>query len=322
MASSTPRKKVAAQPAPRATPLVRPSAAPADLAGPAPVPEPGPRVLHVCAELYPLLKTGGLADVTGALPAALQRVGCQARVLLPGFPAVLAGLAGASEVARLRVPWSTVWGEPAEARLLFGWLRDTEGPGGSEAEGSAPVGLYVIDAPFLYDRPGNPYADARQQPYGDNHRRFALLGWVAAQLAQGLDSLWRAEVLHSHDWHAGLASAYLAAARQQRGQAIAASVFTIHNLAYQGLFAPHHLAETALPVSFFNAEGLEFFGQISYLKAGLVYSDRITTVSPTYAREIQTPEQGHGLDGLLRARAGDVRGILNGVDGRVWNPAA
>lgn len=269
-------------------------------------------MLHVCAELYPLLKTGGLADVTGALPGALARHGCEARVLLPGFPAVLAGLRAAAEVARVRVPWATVWGEPAEARLLYGRA------GGAHDDG---IGLYVIDAPFLYDRPGNPYADARQQPYGDNHRRFALLGWVGAQLAQGLDGLWRAECLHSHDWHAGLTSAYLAAARQQRGQRIAASVFTVHNLAYQGLFAPHHLGETALPAAFFGIDGLEFHGQISFMKAGLAYSDRITTVSPTYAREIQTPEQGHGLDGLLRARAADVRGILNGVDDAVWNPA-
>lgn len=308
---------------PRPVPAGKRAAAVAAPVSPAPAPTAAPvadsspslpalRVLHVCAELFPLLKTGGLADVTGALPAALNRHGCEARVLLPGFPAVMAGLQNLDEVARVRVPWATIWGEPAEARLLYGVREDNH----------SRLGIYVIEAPFLYERPGNPYADLRLQPYGDNHRRFALLGWVGAQLAQGLDPLWQAQCVHSHDWHAGLTSAYLAAARQQRGQRLASSVYTVHNLAYQGLFAPHHLSETALPAGFFGVEGIEFHGQISFMKAGLYYSDRITTVSPTYAREIQTPEQGHGLDGLLRNRARDVRGILNGVDDAVWNPVS
>ncbi|WP_119153708.1 glycogen synthase GlgA [Caldimonas tepidiphila] len=262
------------------------------------------RVLHVCAEMAPLLKTGGLADVSGALPAALARHGCEARVLLPGFPAIRAGLGALQTVARLDTPWGT-------AALLH---QAMPAPGGG-------VGVYVIDAPQLYDRPGNPYADAAQNPYGDNHRRFALLGWLAAQLAQGLDPYWRAELVHAHDWHAGLAPAYLRAAAQSLGRRVAASVFTVHNLAYQGMFAAHHFGELALPGDFFRMDGLEFHGQLGFLKAGLFYADRLTTVSPSYAREIQTPEQGCGLDGLLRSRRHELSGILNGVDDTVWNPA-
>lgn len=270
------------------------------------------RILHVCAEMVPLLKTGGLADVAGALPLAQRRLGADARVLLPGFPAILAGLADPVEVARLSLPWPTVWGEPAEARLLLGHLPFADG---------ARLPLYAIDAPWLYDRPGNPYADAHGQPYGDNHRRFALLGWAGALLAQGLDQHWQPLCVHGHDWHAGLLPAYLAQARMHRHARLAGSVFTVHNLAYQGRFDARHLPELGLPPRFYDVDGLEFYGQISFLKAGLQYSDRLTTVSPTYAREIQTPDYGEGLDGLLRQRAGELDGILNGIDLQIWNPA-
>lgn len=253
-------------------------------------------VLHVCSELFPLLKTGGLADVTGALPLALQEMGADVRVLLPGFPAIRNGLVEEGVVAE----FDTFAGP---VRLLYGHLPDTH------------LGVYVIDAPSLYNRSGNPYMDPRQEPYSDNHLRFALLGYVGAELASGRDPFWRPEVVHGHDWHAGLLPAYLAA----RGRP-AKSVFTIHNLAYQGVFAPHHFGELQLPGDFFSVEGVEFHGQISFLKAGLYYADHITTVSPTYAAEITTPEQGCGLDGLLRDRSGHLTGILNGVDPKVWNP--
>ncbi|HSO45915.1 MAG TPA: glycogen synthase GlgA, partial [Rhodoferax sp.] len=150
-------------------------------------------------------------------------------------------------------------------------------------------------------------------------RRFALLGWIAAQLAGGLDPHWQPAVLHSHDWHAALTSAYLAFGPIQ-GRRVA-SVYTVHNLAYQGVFAPIHFFGLGLPTHAFSVNGLEFHGQLSFMKAGLYYADHITTVSPTYAREIQTPEQGCGLDGLLRSRAHDLSGILNAVDEAVWNPA-
>ena len=270
------------------------------------------RVLQVSAELFPLLKTGGLADVTGALPLALGAAGEDVRVLLPGFPAIVAGVADTVEVAAFDAPW----GERAVLRLG----RVDIAPASSKTPATTIV-AYVIDAPALYDRPGNPYEDASRQPYGDNHRRFALLGWAAARLAQGLDPAWRPEVVHAHDWHAGLAPAYMALAPATPGVARAASVFTVHNLAYQGVFPAWAMDGLGLPREAFDVRGVEFHGQLSFMKAGLFYADRLTTVSPTYAREIQTPEQGCGLEGLLRDRAGALTGILNGVDDAIWNPA-
>ncbi|MBC7514303.1 MAG: glycogen synthase GlgA [Herminiimonas sp.] len=260
-------------------------------------------VLHVCAEVFPLLKTGGLADVTAALPPALIARGCDVRLLLPGFPAICDGVVQ----RRLVVTLPECFGASV-VRLTLGRL-----PSGVQA--------YVIEAPELYDRPGNPYADANNHAYGDNHRRFALLGWVAAQLAKGLDPTWKAQVVHAHDWHAGLAAAYMKADANSQGRKLAASVITVHNLAYQGVFGYDTFHELGLPDTFFGIDGIEFHGQVSFLKAGLFYADRITTVSPTYAQEIQQPEQGCGLDGLLRTRAADLVGILNGVDAAIWSPA-
>jgi starch synthase len=275
------------------------------------------RVLQVCAEIFPLLKTGGLADVAGALPAALHAAagssagagGVDVRVLLPGFAAILAGLHEPVVVAELPSrPGVT------GARLLYGSLPACAGESGH------PLMAYVIDAPTLYHRPGGPYSDAQGHGYADNHLRFALLGWVAARLADGIDRFWRAEVVHAHDWHAALAPVYLRAAEQSAKRRIAASVYTVHNLAYQGLFAAHQFAELDLPASFGQVDGMEFHGQISFMKAGLYFADHLTTVSPTYAREIQGPEQGCGLEGLLRLRSRSLSGILNGVDDAVWNP--
>ncbi|PKO50131.1 MAG: glycogen synthase GlgA, partial [Betaproteobacteria bacterium HGW-Betaproteobacteria-21] len=151
--------------------------------------------------------------------------------------------------------------------------------------------------------------------------RFALLGWTAAQLAGGLDPRWQPDVVHAHDWHAALAPVYLAAAAETQHRPRTGSLYTVHNLAYQGMFEARHFGEIGLPPHFFAMHGVEFHGQLNFRKAGLYYADRISTVSPTYAREIQGPEQGCGLDGLLRDRAGELSGILNGVDDAVWNPA-
>ncbi|HSI56548.1 MAG TPA: glycogen synthase GlgA [Ideonella sp.] len=257
------------------------------------------KVLQVCAEIFPLLKTGGLADVAGALPPALAAVGVEPRVLLPGFNAILDGLKDPAMVAELPAR-----GQVPSARLLYGELP------------ACNVQAYVIDAPGLYRRDGGPYADARQQPYADNHLRFARLAWAAADLASGADPYWRPVLAHAHDWHAGLVPACLKAVG-----APAASVFTVHNLAYQGGFAPQQFFELGLPWHFFQAEGMEFHGGLNFMKAGLFFADRLSTVSPTYAAEIQHPEQGMGLDGLLRSRAEVLHGILNGVDPTVWNPA-
>jgi len=262
------------------------------------------QILQVSAELFPLLKTGGLADVAGALPLAMRSAGQDVRVLLPGFPAIVAGVVDSRPIAEFAAPW----GERVRLRL-----------GHVPIDGAPAIPAYVIDAPWLYDRPGNPYEDPSRQAYGDNHRRFALLGWAAAQLARDLDPHWRPELVHAHDWHAGLAPAYLAFA-QPDGRPRVGSVFTVHNLAFQGLFAPWHFSELGLPPAAFSVNGLEFHGQLSYMKGGLCFADRITTVSPTYSREIQTPEQGCGLDGLLRSRSHVLSGILNAVDDQIWNP--
>ena len=269
------------------------------------------KVLYVCTELFPLLKTGGLGDVSGALPPALRDAGCDVRVLLPGFPAIRSGVSR----SRLR-PASPLALPDGDGPRLTG-LSLTRPPSLQPATlpGSG-LAAYVLDVRALFDRPGNPYEDA----HGDNGIRFALLGWAAACLGLGLDSRWQPDVVHCHDWHTGLAPLYL---RQMAlpGSTAAASVFTVHNLAYQGLFPYSLFPQLGLPDHLFGIDGIEFWGQVSFMKAGLQFADRITTVSPTYAREILGAEQGSGLDGLLRARSPVLSGILNGVDYQTWSPA-
>ncbi|GJH11005.1 glycogen synthase GlgA [Caballeronia novacaledonica] len=260
-------------------------------------------VLHAAAEMFPLLKTGGLADVVGALPPAQSQLGTDARVVLPGFPAVLAGLDDLQPVADLGAAFGA-----GNVRLERGVLQ----PHG--------VAVYVVRADQFYDRPGNPYLDAAHRSYADNDRRFALLGWAAARIATGADPAWKPHIVHAHDWHAGLAPAYLRAFERD-GAARVASVMTVHNLAYQGTFAASEFGALQLPADFYAVDGVEFYGHVSFLKAGLYYADRITTVSPTYAREIQTQAHGAGLHGLLQTRTYDITGILNGVDYSIWSPS-
>jgi starch synthase len=255
------------------------------------------RVLHAAAELFPWVKTGGLGDVLAALPPAIAAAGIDTRLVLPGFTALLDALP-LVETARLRTPFAA-----ERVRIALARLADSE------------VAAYLVDHPAFYDRPGSPYADPNGRDWPDNHRRFALLGWTAAALARGADPDWRPDILHCHDWHAGLAPAYLRA----EGSSVP-SVFTVHNLAYQGFFPAGLFPDLHLPPGFFSIDGVEFYGGLSLLKAGLFHADRLTTVSPTYAREIQTPAFGMGLDGLLRARNSRLTGILNGVDPRIWSP--
>ena len=261
-------------------------------------------VLHVAAEMYPLLKTGGLADVVGALPPAQMQVGTDARVILPAFPSVVAGLTQIEHVADLGPAFGI-----GNVRLERGVLEPHA------------IAVYIVRADAFYNRPGNPYLDASHTQYADSDRRFALLGWAAARIAHGADPDWQPDVLHAHDWHAGLAPAYLRAWERTSGMPRIPSVITVHNLAYQGVFPAAEFGVLQLPADFFSVDGIEFYGHLSFLKAGLFYADRITTVSPTYAREIQTQVQGAGLDGLLRTRTHNISGILNGVDKTVWNPA-
>jgi starch synthase len=258
-------------------------------------------VLHVAAEVFPLVKTGGLADVVAALPPALAAQGADVRLLLPGHPPVLAAVREARPVATL----GAVFGA-AQVRLLLARMPDSGLP------------VYVIDSPYLFRRNGGPYQAPDGSEWPDNLQRFGLLGWVAAHLAFGeLDPAWLPDVVHAHDWHAGMACAYLAA----HPPTTAASVFTVHNLAYQGVFPRDDARLLGLPSRFVQPEGLEFHGQICFMKAGLQYADLVSTVSPSYAREIATPEFGVGLDGVIRHRDGDVRGILNGIDTTLWDPA-
>ena len=259
------------------------------------------RILHVASEMYPLVKTGGLADVVGALPQALIRRGLDTRVVLPGFPGVLAGVTALKTVKEI----GPVFGA-ATVRLLLGRL-----PGNDE------LSIYVIDAPFLYKRDGNPYTGPDGHDWPDNHRRFALLGWVAAHIASGeLDADWIPDVVHAHDWHAGLTPAYIG----QNPALPTGTVFTIHNMAFRGIFPMDCQYELGLPMQKLTPMGIEFHGNISLMKSGLVFSKKITTVSPTYAREICTAEFGCGMEGVMRDRGRDLSGILNGVDYEVWNP--
>ena len=254
------------------------------------------RVLSVASECVPLVKTGGLADVVGALPPALAPHGVEMRVLLPGVPAVLEGLEDGAPV----LEEADLHGRPA--RLLAG-----------RAGG---FGVYALDAPHLFDRQGGLYADPQGRDWPDNPERFAGLCRMAVRLCREGHAGWQPQVLHAHDWQAGLAPYYLA--RQGRPTR---SVMTVHNMAFHGRAAAGKLAELQLDPADFHRDGFEFWGDIDALKAGLVWSDRITTVSPTYARELTRPEFGAGLDGLMRARAHVLSGILNGIDTDLWNPA-
>lgn len=252
--------------------------------------------LAVASECAPLVKTGGLADVVGALPAAMAAQGWAIRTLLPGYRPVLAAL----DAPRPVLAQDDLFGGPA--RVLAGRAAGLE--------------LLALEAPHLYDRAGGPYLDPAGQDWPDNPERFAALSWMAARIAtEGADG-WRPELLHLHDWQAGLTPVYLRA----RGNAVA-SVLTIHNIAFHGLAPADRLWRLHLPPEGFTPEGFEYFGRISALKAGLVFATRLSTVSPTYARELQTPEFGMGLDGVVRARARDLTGILNGIDEALWNPA-
>ena len=253
------------------------------------------QVLSATSELFPLIKTGGLADVTGALPDALAAHDVEVLSLIPGYPAVLA----AFESAEVTYRYSDLFGGPA--RLLRGT--------------AAGLPIVALDAPHLFDRPGNPYLGPDGRDWPDNAMRFAALSKAAADLASGRARDYRADVLHCHDWQAGLGAVY---ARYEGGPK---TVMTVHNIAFKGEFPASDFAMLGLPAATFTVDGLEYYGGVSYLKGGIAYADRITTVSPSYAWEICSPEYGMGLDGLLRSRRGVLRGIVNGIDDTAWNPA-
>jgi starch synthase len=257
------------------------------------------KVLFTSSEAHPLAKTGGLADVSGALPAAMRRIGADVRMLLPGYPSVLDRAERLQRIFHIDLP---VHGETA---LLRGTM-----PGSG-------VPLYIIEHSAYYAREGL-YQDPSGEDWPDNALRFGLLSQFAAWLAGPQTPLdFHPEVLHCNDWQTGMAPAYLHFGKLPRTP----SVFTLHNLAYQGIFPPSRLAELGLPPESLSIHGVEYFGKLSFLKAGLFYASRLTTVSPTYAREIQTETFGMGMQGLLSSRKEVLRGILNGIDTMEWNPA-
>jgi starch synthase len=254
------------------------------------------RVLAVASEVFPLIKTGGLADVVGALPSALTAHDVQTRVMVPGYPPVKAALIN----GRVAHAFDDLFGGPAF--IVAGNARGLE--------------FLVLDAPHLFDRPGNPYVGPDGADWADNWRRFAALGRAAAEVGRGRMAEFVPHIVHCHDWQAALAPVYL----RYGEQPAAKSVVTVHNLAFQGNFGVSIFSELGLPPAAFSIAGVEYYGGVGYLKGGLQLADAITTVSPTYAREICTPEAGMGLDGLLRERRDALSGILNGADTDVWNP--
>jgi starch synthase len=255
------------------------------------------RVLSVASEVYPLIKTGGLADVVGALPIALQGEAVETRTLVPGYPEVMSRLGAPARV----LEWPAFFGGPT--CLL--------------SVSCGELDMLVLDAPHLFARPGNPYVSSDGTDWPDNGLRFAALSRMAAIVGLGVVPAFVPDVVHTHDWQAGLTHAYLHYGQGRRP----GRVMTVHNLAYQGRF-PHEMLDAfGLPEEAFTLHGIEYYGAIGFLKAGLQFADRITTVSPTYAVEIQSDEGGMGLGGLLRERGRDVRGILNGIDISVWDPA-
>ncbi len=255
------------------------------------------KVLMAASECAPLIKTGGLADVVGALPAALSAHGIECRILLPAYPSLQPLLSEGPQVAQ---------------------FNDLPGGYGQLVLVSVQgLDLLLLDAPQLFDRPGLPYTNPDGVDWADNHLRFGALAQAAARVGlEGVDG-WQPDIVHAHDWQAALTPVYL----KQSGKLAPKSVLTIHNIAFQGRFGPHVLSELGLHGDLFHSEALEFHGDLGFLKGGLMFADRITTVSPTYAREILTPQYGMGLEGVLQSRTAILSGILNGIDTGMWDPS-
>jgi starch synthase len=254
------------------------------------------KILFVSSEAYPLIKTGGLADVSGSLPIALKALGHDVHILIPGYTSAMA----AGDFQPLRLP-----GESKSPILLSALLPGSEVP------------VYGLVHEGYFGRGGNPYLGPDGKPWPDNAERFSLLCHFAVELASnrlGLD--WKPDIVHCNDWQTGLIPALLNDEPQRP-----ATVFTIHNLAYQGLFPRETFVRLRLPTRYWSPLALEFYDQLCFVKGGITFADRITTVSPTYAAEIQGKEFGCGLEGLLSQRKDRLCGILNGIDAESWNPA-
>jgi starch synthase len=261
------------------------------------------RILFVTSEAYPLIKTGGLADVSGSLPAALQALGANIRILLPGYAQVIDRVQNPQHLVHIgNLPLI------GSANLLIGSMPDTQVP------------VMVIDCPSLYQRSGGPYADGSGREWEDNALRFGILSRIAALLSSTGSPItdWSPDIVHCNDWQSGLTPAFM---HYMPKQPQVKSIISLHNLAFQGCFPSEWVERLWLPAESFQINGLEYHQQLSFLKAGIFYADEITTVSPTYAEEIQTTEFGFGLEGLLSARRHQLQGILNGIETQEWNPA-
>ena len=259
------------------------------------------KILFASSEAVPLVKTGGLGDVSGSLPVALRQLGHDVRLVLPAYPDAVARVSDLESLGTLHVPLA-----PAPVSLLAGLLNGSTVP------------VYLVHAPGLFDRPGNPYLGPDGRDWADNALRFAVFCQAATEIAAGRSGFgWRAELVHANDWQTGLMAALLLQEPERP-----ATLFTIHNLSYQGTFDRATFDALDLPPAWWSPDALEFWGAFSFLKGGIALSDLVTTVSPTYAWEIRQPHLGCGLDGLLNHRADRLYGILNGIDYELWNPAS
>ena len=263
------------------------------------------KVLFVSSEVFPLIKTGGLADVSGSLPSALQNLGVDIRILIPGYPAVLSQLRDLQHIASL-----TNLPVIENAELLLGTIAESL------------VKVIVIKSASLYERDGGPYSDVNGQEWPDNPLRFGVLSKVAAILSGAQTPIidWRPNIVHCNDWQTGLTPAYMKLIENTQAKPIAKSIISLHNMAFQGCYPSNWVSTLGLPASSFTIEGFEYHGQLSFLKAGIFYADAISTVSPRYAKEIQTTAFGFGLEGLLAKRGNEIKGILNGIETDEWNP--
>ena len=257
------------------------------------------KILYISSEAFPLVKTGGLGDVAGSLPPALLKLQQDIRILLPAYQTVLDNLATKKVIAQSS--YNNIKVSILETRL----------PG-------SKVKVWLVDCPMLFDRPGGPYTDQHNQPWSDNALRFAVFCYAAVDVALNKLTLnWRPTIVHCNDWQSGLVPALLSLYKKPP-----ATIFTIHNLAYQGNFDYQTFVDLKLPPELWHIDGLEFYNQLSFIKGGIAFADKVTTVSPNYAQEIMQPEFGYGLDGLVKHRSDDVSGILNGIDEKYWNPGA
>lgn len=260
------------------------------------------KVLFVSSEVFPLIKTGGLADVSGSLPSALQHLGVDIRILMPGYPSVLKQLENLEHLAPLiNLPMAE------NAELLIGTIKETQ------------VKVMVIKLASLYERAGGPYSNSIGQDWPDNPARFGVLSKVAAILASAKSPInnWQPDIVHCNDWQTGLAPAFMKLTDNSKAK----SIISLHNMAFQGCHASEWVLKLGLPLTSFNVEGFEYHEQLSFLKAGIFYADALTTVSPSYAKEIQTAAFGFGLEGLLAKRGNEIKGILNGIETEEWNPS-